>query len=63
MKFYVTIEETLAKTIEVEADNYRAAYDQIYKAYCDDGTIVLGADDYSDTEFMIEDEEGREYKV
>lgn len=51
MKYKITIKETLAKTIEIEADSLKEAEYAATKLYhnCD---IVLSADDYDTTEIF-----------
>ena len=50
-KYKITIKETLAKTIEIEADSLKEAEYAATKLYhnCD---IVLSADDYDTTEIF-----------
>ena len=45
MKYVVTYEETLARTVVVEADSFEDAEDKVLCAV-EDGRIVLDADDY-----------------
>ena len=59
-KYIITITETLERTIEVTAPNEERAMKKIFDQYRDE-EIVLGADDYVDTAFNIEEvEEGDE---
>lgn len=53
MRYNVTIEETLAKTVQVEADSQHDAESAARLLYgnCD---VVLDTDDYSYTEFIVE---------
>lgn len=49
-KYVVSIYETLAKNIEVEAENYSDAIKKVREKYNNE-EIVLSGDDYYDTEF------------
>ena len=49
----VRIEETLSRTVEIEADNNIDAVSKVAKQYTD-GHIVLTADDHIDTTMYIE---------
>lgn len=49
-KYVVNIYETLAKHIEIEAENYSDAILKVREKYNNE-EIVLSADDYLDTEF------------
>jgi len=53
MKKKVTIEETLARTIEVEAESDSKAISKVEEAY-KNGEYVLSADDYASTMFHVE---------
>lgn len=55
MKFTVVIEETLARRVEVEADNADEAIKIVDNQYSR-ADIVLDADDYVATEIFIEKE-------
>lgn len=50
MKYTVEVRETLARLIEVEADTYAEAENEVIKAY-HDCEIVLDYDDFIDVEF------------
>lgn len=54
MKYNVTIIETLERTIQVDADSEEAA-ESVVKQLYRDCEIVLSADDYTSTEFLIEE--------
>lgn len=54
MKFKVTITESLEKVIEVEADNMSNAICLVEDQYRS-GDIVLTADDYTCTEYTVEE--------
>jgi len=45
MKYYVTYEETLARTVEVEADSIQDAEDKVWNMV-ETSELVLTADDY-----------------
>lgn len=51
----VTITETLTRTVSVEAESIEAA-EVLVKAMYDRCEVVLGAEDYSDTEITAEHE-------
>lgn len=53
MKYNVTINETLARTLQVEADSQRDAESSISRLYYNNG-IVLSADDYVSTEITVD---------
>jgi hypothetical protein len=53
-KFKITIEEVLAKEVEVEAKNVSDAIDIVKKQYRN-GDVVLSADDFVDVDFLIEE--------
>ncbi|MFW5492618.1 MAG: DNA methyltransferase [Prevotella sp.] len=53
MKYNVTINETLARTLQVEADSQRDAESAISRLYYNNG-IVLSADDYVSTERTVD---------
>ena len=53
MKYNVTINETLARTLQVEADSQRDAESAISRLYYNNG-IVLSADDYVSTEITVD---------
>lgn len=52
MKYSVTIEETLSRTLEIEAESKQDAIDKIKKQYKNDD-IVLDADDFSEVIFGV----------
>lgn len=52
MKYTITIEELLSKQIEVEADNFREAFEKVETQY-KNGDIVLTADDFSEVTIGI----------
>lgn len=52
MKYSVTIEETLSRTVEIEAENKQDAIDKVKKQY-DNESIVLDADDFSEVVFGV----------
>lgn len=49
-KYVVSIYETLAKNIEVEAEDYPDAIQKVREKY-NNKEIILSADDYLDTDF------------
>lgn len=53
MKYNATINETLARTLQVEADSQRDAESAISRLYYNNG-IVLSADDYVSTEITVD---------
>lgn len=53
MKYNVTINETLARTLHVEADSPKDAESAISRLYRDSG-IILSADDYVSTEITVD---------
>lgn len=55
MKYKVEIKEMLSRIIEIEAENEEGALKEITKHY-KDGKIVLGAEDYIETEIDIYEE-------
>lgn len=52
MRFSFTIIETLEKKVEVEAEDYTEAKNEIERKYYD-GEIVLTADNRTNTEFEL----------
>lgn len=52
MKYSVTIEETLSRTVEIEADSKQDAIDKVKKQYNNEN-IVLDADDFSEVVFGV----------
>ena len=50
MKYKVTIEETLVKEIEVEANDFDEALEKVKDMY-NNSEIVLSADDFSKVDF------------
>ena len=52
MRYEVTIEETLARTMQVEASSEKEAELAVRRMYCD-CNIVLTDDDYVATEFRV----------
>lgn len=56
MKFVVTVEETLAKEIEIEAENPFEAISKAQQMYADE-EIVLNADDFVETNFYANEKE------
>lgn len=54
MKFVVTIEETLEKAIEIDAENPFEAISKVQRMYADE-EIVLSADDFVSTEFYADE--------
>lgn len=58
--YYVSVQETLKKTVGVLADNEEQAIEKVKDAYCE-SNIVLDADDYVEDSTKIElepDQEG-----
>lgn len=55
-KYVITIEETLCRTIVVNADSDENAYRKVEELY-HSGDIVLSADDFVGVEFYENDEE------
>lgn len=53
-KFKITIEEVLAREVEVEAENVSDAIDIVKKQY-KNGEHVLCAEDFVDVDFLAED--------
>lgn len=53
MRYNVTIQETLARTVQVEADSYEDAEKAVRKSYTDSG-ITLNSDDFVTTEFLVD---------
>lgn len=51
-KFAIRIEETLARTLIVEAEDFDKATEIIGDAYYGSGDIILGAEDYVQGEVM-----------
>lgn len=56
MKFIVTVEETLAKEIEIDAKNPFEAISKAQQMYADE-EIVLSADDFVETNFYANEKE------
>ena len=52
MKYSVTIEETLSRTVEIEADSKQDAIDKVKKRYRNED-LVLDADDFSEVVFGV----------
>ena len=52
MKYSVTIEETLSRTIDIEADSKQDAIDKVKKQYKNED-LVLDADDFSEVVFGV----------
>jgi hypothetical protein len=52
MKYSVTIEETLSRTVEIEADSKQDAINKVKKQYKNED-IVLDADDCSEVVFGV----------
>lgn len=52
MKYSVTIEETLSRTIDIEAESKQEAIDKVKKQYNNE-SIVLDADDFSEVVFGV----------
>lgn len=52
MKYKITIEELLCKTVEVEAESPTAAMNKVHDMYSDE-LITLTADDFSEVTFGI----------
>ena len=52
MKYSVTIEETLSRTVEIEADSKQDAIEKVKKQYNNE-SIVLDADDFSEVIFGV----------
>lgn len=56
-KFKIRITETLSKTIDIEAENFEEAFDQVAGRY-KNADIVLSYEDYVDTDFeWVQEEE------
>lgn len=53
MKYNVTINETLARTLQVEADSQKEAESAIHRLYHDSG-IILSADDFVSTDIIVD---------
>ena len=53
MKYNVTINETLARTLQVEADSPKDAESAVNRLYLNSG-IILSADDYVSTEIAVD---------
>lgn len=53
MRYNVTIQETLTKTVQVEANSVHDAELTVRQLYRD-GRIVLYGDDYSDTKIYVD---------
>lgn len=54
--FYISVTETLKKTVEVHAEDKYEAIQKVSDAYCD-GQVVLDSDDYVEVDFSDETEE------
>lgn len=54
--FYISVTETLKKTVEVHAEDKYEAIQKVTDAYCD-GQVVLDSDDYVEVDFSDETEE------
>ena len=54
--FYISVTETLKKTVEVHAEDKYEAIQKATDAYCD-GQVVLDSDDYVEVNFSDETEE------
>ena len=52
MKYSVTIEETLSRTVEIEADSKENAIEKVKKQYKNED-IVLDSDDFSEVVFGV----------
>lgn len=52
MKYSVTIEETLSRTVEIEADSKQDAIEKAKKQYKNED-IVLDVDDFSEVVFGV----------
>lgn len=52
MKYSVTIEETVSRTIEIEAESQQDAIDEVKKQYKNEN-IVLDGDDFSEVVFGV----------
>lgn len=52
MKYSVTIEETLCRTVDVEAESKQDAIDKVKNQYNNEN-IVLNADDFSEVVFGV----------
>ena len=52
MRYNVEISETLARTVEVEANSAEEAESKVREMYRK-GAIVLSADDHIDTQFEV----------
>lgn len=52
MKYSVTIEETLSRTIDIEADSQKEAIEKVKKQYKNED-IVLDSDDFSEVVFGV----------
>lgn len=57
-KFAVEIEETLSKTVVVEAEDWESAANKVRNLYYN-SDIVLGIDSYVDTDFLETDVFGK----
>ena len=55
-KFKITVEETLAREVFVEANSLHEAINLVKKQYRDE-EIVLTADDIIDVDFLAEDKD------
>ena len=53
-RYRVTITETLVESMEVEAENWDEARDRVQADYAD-GKIVLTAENYFDSEIVVEE--------
>ena len=52
MKFTFTIIDTLEKKVEVEAEDYNEAKNEVKRMYYDE-EVVLTADNHTNTEFEL----------
>lgn len=52
MKYSVTIEETLSRTVNIEAENQQDAIEKVKKQYKNED-IVLNGDDFSEVVFGV----------
>lgn len=52
MKYSVTIEETLSRTIEIEAESKQDAIEKVKKQYKNED-IILDSDDFSEVVFGV----------
>lgn len=52
MKFTIQIIETLGRKVEIEAENYAEAKNEVERMYYDE-EVVLTADNHTNTEFEL----------